>query len=136
MRNLYLTFDWHYIAGTKVRWRFPKILWPSKNICSLSRMHQNFDDYPGLQQVCVIICYKYYLKLYDWNLLDTQDVGLKFALLDAISEGKHTTQLGDTIQLSGFVAAFFSFSLGLCKVIHSKYSKYWLSTIAHTSTVK
>ena len=29
MRNLHLTFDWHYIG---VRWRFRKILWPSQNI--------------------------------------------------------------------------------------------------------
>ena len=59
-------------------------------------------------------CSSQYLKLYDCNLLDTQDVGLKFALLDAISEGKHTYYTGDTIQLSGFFIPFFSFSLGLC----------------------
>ena len=33
--NLQLTFDWHYIHRTKVRWRFLKILWPSQNIWTL-----------------------------------------------------------------------------------------------------
>ena len=31
LRNLYLTFDWHYIYRTKESWRFHKILWPSQN---------------------------------------------------------------------------------------------------------
>ena len=31
LRNLHLTFDWHYICRTKVRWRFRKILCPSQN---------------------------------------------------------------------------------------------------------
>ena len=35
LRNLHLTFDWHYISRTKVRWRFRKILWPSQNIWTL-----------------------------------------------------------------------------------------------------
>ena len=36
LRNLHLTFDWHYISRTKVRWRFRKILWPSQNILTLT----------------------------------------------------------------------------------------------------
>ena len=35
LQNLHLTFDWHYIFRTKVRWRFRKILWPSQNIWTL-----------------------------------------------------------------------------------------------------
>ena len=37
LQNLHLTFDWHYISRTKVRWRFHKILWPSQNIWTLIR---------------------------------------------------------------------------------------------------
>ena len=37
MRNLHLTFDWHYIHRTKVRWRFRKIVWPSQNIWTLTK---------------------------------------------------------------------------------------------------
>ena len=29
LQNLHLTFDWHYLYRTKVRWRFFKILWAS-----------------------------------------------------------------------------------------------------------
>ena len=32
LQNLHLTFDWHYILKTKVRWSFCKILCPSQNI--------------------------------------------------------------------------------------------------------
>ena len=35
LRNRHLTFDWHYLHRTKVRWRFRKILWPSQNIWTL-----------------------------------------------------------------------------------------------------
>ena len=34
LRNIHLTFDWHYIQS-KVRRRFRKILWPSQNIWAL-----------------------------------------------------------------------------------------------------
>ena len=35
LRNLHLTFEWHYTCRTKLRWRFRKILWPSQNIWTL-----------------------------------------------------------------------------------------------------
>ena len=35
MRNLHRRFDWHYILRTNLRWRFRKILWPSKNVWTL-----------------------------------------------------------------------------------------------------
>ena len=35
MRNLHLTFDWHYLHTIKVRWRFRKIMWLSQNIWTL-----------------------------------------------------------------------------------------------------
>ena len=42
MRNLHLTFDWHYI-----RWRFRKMLWPSQNIWTLlSKGHFGFFNSP------------------------------------------------------------------------------------------
>ena len=43
LRNLHLTFDWHYI--TKVKWRFRKILWPSQNIWTLkNRLRCTFTE--------------------------------------------------------------------------------------------
>ena len=38
LQNLHLTFDWHYLHRTEVRWRFCKILWPSQNIWTLNKV--------------------------------------------------------------------------------------------------
>ena len=37
LQNLHLTFVWHYIDKTKVRWKFRKILWPPQNIWTLKK---------------------------------------------------------------------------------------------------
>ena len=55
LRNLRLTFDWHY---TQVRWRFQKFLWPSQNIWTLNEscmpgrrfLKQKLNDSPALSK--------------------------------------------------------------------------------------
>ena len=64
LRNLHLTFDWHYLAllKTKVRWRFRKILRPSQNIRTLIFNLKNHPNFLGT----------YFFSIKNSNLLGAQ----------------------------------------------------------------
>ena len=62
LRNLHLTFDWHYLHRTKERWGFRKILWPSQNIWTLT-------NYQKLQVLSFNFIYIliYFILFCRWN---------------------------------------------------------------------
>ena len=71
LRNLPLSFDWHYLHKTKVRGIFRKILWPSQNLWTLKdkMVFVPMQDRKGVLSLCYVWlniwksrCAKYKLK--------------------------------------------------------------------------